>query len=247
VHQTYRAEFIQWALPGPLAESSPLSNSAGFAATLQAIRDYRVRYGEKSIAADHLLILEGMVYLQTGRIGMARLIQPDVAHAGRRIAARGGGLARDSLFAANFPSLVLGWGEVADASDRQPGGAPNDVTYPEASKLLESADALSANLRRQLPPGRACSPEVDQGGLYLAATAAVFYAWAWELLRGSDPPESLLVQSTRFPQARDLIGQFLSPSEQAAAAGLPTDEVVPPGRLRYLQWYQWLDGHAPGR
>jgi hypothetical protein len=239
IHDTYRADFqksIALTIPTPADE--PVLGKAGvdqayFADTLREIRDYRVTYGEKSQEAAHLKVLEGMIYLQTGQTGMARLLAPDVRNAEGALASKTGAYVRDQLLARVFYSLVDGWDQIGQKS-------------PDAQKLQLAADHIGIELKT-LDPQKISAPEVDEGAVYIATTAAIFYVWAYR-------QNSFACEDTvRFPnkrdcddnlkkqtisRGRDLIELFLSDTEKKAAEAASTD--VPPGRLRYISWYRWL-------
>jgi hypothetical protein len=239
VHEAYRADFqksMGLFVPG-VSESPALSRTNSdqphFADTLRAIRDYRVTYGEKSQEAAHLKVLEGMIYLQTGQTGMARLLAPDVRSAEGSLASKTGSYLRDQLLARVFYSLVDGWDQIGQKS-------------PDAAKLQLAADHIALELK-SLDSQKLAVSEVDEGAVYIATTAAIFYVWVYRQNSFACEDEAKYpnkkqctdtIKKQTIVKGRDLIGLFLSDTEKKAAEATPTD--VPPGRLRYLNWYGWL-------
>ncbi len=222
VHATYRQEFLDVGPPLPDEALAPAAD-ARFSATLQAIRDYRLRFGEDSPQAAHLTVLEGMIYLQTGRLGMAALIEDDVAAAADRLMS-GEQFTRDALFAEAYPDLIDGWDHTLRAA------SPNATDpAPDAGVLASAAESLATLLRENR--GRLSAGDADQGAIYLATTAATFWAWSDQVAQ--DP--------TVLRNGRDLIGCFLSETERkAAGTARPSELDAPAGRIRYLDWYHDL-------
>ncbi|MEJ2540178.1 MAG: hypothetical protein P8188_09430 [Gemmatimonadota bacterium] len=228
VHATYRQEFLDVGPPLPGEALAP-EEDARFSATLQAIRDYRLRFGEDSPQAAHLTVLEGMIYLQTGRLGMAALVEDDVVAATGQLMS-GEQFTRDALFAAAYPDLIEGWEHSLRAASPETSDAP-----PSATALSSSAEAIATLLRDQ--QGRLAAGDADQGAIYLATTAATFWAWSDVVERD---PEALR-------DGRDLIGCFLSGTERkAATTERPSELAAPAGRIRYLDWYNDLQARAGG-
>lgn len=241
VHDRYRAEFADLLLPGPANSGFPKGGTnAPFAQTLRGIRAYRVTFSNAAPAElAHLTVLEGMIYLQSGRIGMARMVSNQVAAAAGQLLSAGGSPARDGLFAENFGSLLVGWNEIAENSDNLPS------TSAEPDKLRSAAATITTNLNRRLTAGTLLSAEADEGAVYLATTAAIFDAWSYELLRDpTKPEEARALRRELFPPVRDLMGKFLNPAELAAASSAGGGESPPSSRLRYVQWYHWLGEQA---
>ena len=232
VHQTYREEFARWVVPAPDQPPPSAAGQPPFVATLQAIRDFRVRYGGDSAEEAHLTVLEGMIYLQTGRIGMARLIAPDVRKQIPRLQSGSGLDVRDELFAESFDDLIQGWGEINDRFDN------DDATFTEWQKLSSAARSIDDRLAQKLQAGRLAAADADEGAVYLATTAGIFYDWAYATEKIEDPAAANTNKLAWFSQSRDLIGKFLSETEKKAAA----DPSAPPapGRIRYVEWYSWL-------
>jgi hypothetical protein len=246
VHDTYREEFATLNLPTPDAVSGGATNPPGepFPRTLRAIREFRVSRSNETVLNAHLTVLEGMVYLQGGRIGMARLLIPKVGEAAGQLGSGTGSWVRDRLFAVNFPALVKGFGEIQKASDRLPNRQPNFNTRPSPAALNEAVRDIVSDLAARRSRNELASPEADDGAAYLAACAAVFSAWSYEIQREPGSPGDAELRKTTLSPARDALGAQLSDTERTAAGAaddLAPGESVPPGRLRYLQWYRWLE------
>ena len=229
IHQTYRTEFdqyLQLTVPAPPADGAvnarpraagEATGLAPFAATLREIRGYRIRYGE----TPHLTVLEGMIYLQTGQLGMARLLLPDLQRAADSLKQGDGAAARDQLLARNFEPLLAGWTALREPETRD-----------AARRLAAAAAAIGAQLAT-LP--RSGAPEVDEGAIYLATSGAIFYAWVGKII-------SLQAREDRpcwCEKGRALIEPHLSESERRLARGIDYQS-IPAGRIRYLAWYNSL-------
>src|SRR5262245_15854886 len=177
VHETYRSEFAKFIVPPPGDKPTIPSLKAdepAFAETLREIRGYRMRYGEDTPEAAHLTVLEGMIYLQSSRLGMAQLVQQDVQNAQSKLQSGTGHYTRDALLARTFPHLLHGWQEIADSNDK------DDKTLAEHGKLQMAADGIKNELD-QLDKSKLAEPEVDESAIYLATTAAIFYVWVYKL------------------------------------------------------------------
>src|SRR5262245_23354886 len=70
VNETYRREFAALLLPTPddVKGTSGKQANAAFAETMAAIRDASRHFQTNAAETAHLTVLEGMIYLQTGRI-----------------------------------------------------------------------------------------------------------------------------------------------------------------------------------
>jgi hypothetical protein len=241
VHESYRTEFqqfMQLSVPAPSGSPGPnkgVADQPAFAETLRAIRDYRVRHGENSQEAAHLKVLEGMIYLQSGQVGMARLVALDVQAAERSLNSGTGTYTRDQLLARTFTYLLDGWEQIRN---REQIGA-------DAQKLQTAADNIKRELDK-LDPAKLAQPDVDEGAVYLATTAAIFYVWVYQLRSFQEPN----TKPQWFGKGQELIGRFLSASEKTAAAGAPaatadaSTAAIPVGRLRYINWYGYLAREA---
>lgn len=230
VHDTYRADFMAFNVPAPAMQAGLASPPAVFSKSLQSIRDYRLKYPSDSQELAHLKVLEGMIYLQSGRFGLAEAVKDDVQTAGARLSSGTGRTVRDRLFAENFPRLIDGWKETTK---------PNNQKWQTFSNV---ADSLFRSLTNE-PPSKLADPEADQGAIYLANTAAIFDVWAYSLYaveHGGDPGyNDAATRKMWFTRGRDLIGRFLTPAEKSPQAANDVSQTME-GRLRYVQWYHWL-------
>lgn len=232
VHEIYIEEWADHYMPTPGSDlpKSPSWSGSGFARSLTAIREYKARYGGDSREAAHLTVLTGMIYLQSGQPGMARLLKNDIATSVQKLQAPGGKETRDSLFAQCYPDLILGWEEVWKFFDG------NKDTEAKAKNLDTAANGIGTKLKTVKDQDRAVDPELDSGATYLSTTAAIFFVWA-DSLRG------LVGHSDRKAAARKgriLLERFLTDEEKADAAFLTGQDQQGKGRLRYLEWYAWL-------
>jgi hypothetical protein len=248
IHESYRIDFqqsLQQSLPSPSdrpQQPDPKPDQAAFAETLREIRDYRVRYGENSKEASHLQVLEGMIYLQSGQFGMAHLVAHDVATAGTNLKSGTGAYTRDQLLAMTFSDLITGWEEIAKFHNNTPGSQGGDV-----GKLIAAADSIKAQLD-SLDKSKLAQPEVDEGAIYIATNAAIYYVWVYAQcsFQGQSPTPPCSPPNTKqqwFDKGRALIGRYLSALELKAATDA-TASNVPAGRLRYLSWYGFLARQA---
>jgi len=258
VHDTYRSEFlryIQLTIPvaapsasspgatGPnLAPSTAGKDEPVFAETLRQIREYRAKYGQTSQEAAHLTVLEGMIYLQTNELGLARLIKGDVKEAGKKLTSGTGDAVRDQLLAENFDALVSGWQEIRNRKE------PQGIVL---QNLIDAAKAIDSQLRDRIKnadQGAKIAMKNDDGALYLATTAAIFNMYVFSQCESPDPsipprppctPPNTLQQYAK-PGA-DLIGEFLTDTEKQAAdndAKMAQDTLG--GRFRFISWYSYL-------
>jgi hypothetical protein len=162
-----------------------------------------------------------MIYLQTGQLGMARLLLPDLQRAADSLKQGHGAAARDQLLARNFEPLLAGWTALREPETRD-----------AARRLAAAAAAIGAQLAT-LP--RTGAPEVDEGAIYLATSGAIFYAWVGKII-------SLQAREDRpcwCAKGRALIEPHLSESERRLARGIDYQS-IPAGRIRYLAWYNSL-------
>jgi hypothetical protein len=220
IHDAYRRDFADVVVPLP-DSSTATARATPFAETLRRIRDYRTRFAGDTEPAAHLVVLEGMIYLQAGRFGMAQLLQDTVVAVASRLGSADGSSTRDQLFARAFPHLVTGW-RISTAA------AANDLQSGDGQRLVDAGDSIAA-LLTGTPRLRLAAPEVDEGAVYLAASAATFWSWASKVLN----------QPLLFARGHDLIGCFLSDTERLAAG---TDDALAAstGRLRYIAAYRQL-------
>ncbi|MFZ4629910.1 MAG: hypothetical protein ACOYNR_16425 [Blastocatellia bacterium] len=234
IHQTYRTEFDQYlqltvpapALNGDVSGVGVAPGQAPFAATLREIRGYRIRYGETAREASHLTVLEGMIYLQSGQLGLARLLLPDLRRAADNLGQGSGAAVRDQLLARNFEPLLEGWSALREPETRD-----------SARRLAAAAAAIGAQLATlaRSSPSQTSEPEVDEGAIYLATSGAIFYAWVGKIL-------SFQARQDRpcwCEKGRSLIEPHLSESERRLSSGIDFQS-IPAGRIRYLAWYRSL-------
>jgi hypothetical protein len=237
VHQSYREEFARAIVLPPLPEeqreapNQKAAEAPAFPVTLRAIREFKVTYGEGSREAAHLTVLEGMIYLQSGQFGMAKLIAEDVRAAQAHLRSGTGQYTRDELLAKSFGHLLLGWQQIHNFTDT------SDSTIAEHRKLQQAADGIKAALD-SLDASKIAQPEVDEGAIYLATTAAIFYVWVYKL--ESDAGMADATKAKWFTKGYELIGQYLSDTEKKAAEGAIQPGNSPVGRLRYVEWYGYL-------
>ena len=123
IHDIYRQEFAELFLSdqgeAPACLSNlPAANRPSFSQTRAAIRAYRVRFGTAEAEAAHLTVLDAMMHLQVGNVGLASLLKNDVEDAKGKLVSRTGRFTRDFLFAEHFDSLVEGWRVVCDPHRR---------------------------------------------------------------------------------------------------------------------------------
>lgn len=255
IHQTYRAEFdqyLQLTVPAPAPDGNVINpprtaggavggaageapGPAPFAATLREIRGYRLRYGETAREASHLTVLEGMIYLQTGQLGLARLLLPDLRRAADQLGQGSGAAVRDQLLARNFEPLLAGWSALREPETRD-----------SARRLAAAAAAIGAQLATlaRSGSGRTTEPEVDEGAIYLATSGAIFYAWVGKILSLQAPQD----RPCWCEKGRALIERHLSETERRLSSGIDFQS-IPAGRIRYLAWYRSLAlcaGEKPG-
>lgn len=229
VHDVYTEEFIALSAPAPSAQPVQASEPkpAAFAKSLQAIREYRLKYPGDSQELAHLKVLEGMIYLQSGRFGLAEAVRPEVEEAGGKLASGTGRVVRDQLFAQNFKTLIEGWAETKKTNNRQ------------WQTFERVATTLTTGLN-QIPKNKLADPETDQGALYVATSAAIFYVWAFkEISESNDHAQAPEKKNVWFKAAREGIGRFLTDAEKKPGADKDLG-TAPEGRLRYVEWYHWL-------
>ncbi len=229
IHQTYTKEWV--AAPVPRAgQSPPVGKGKGaFNATLQSIRNYEAQFGKGTREAAHLTVLEGMIYLQSGAPGMARLLEPEVAAAKDRLMSSGGVATRDYIFADCFPELVDGWSAVW--------GVNNGDRSVTASDFRAAADGIRDKLAKITPAQRAAAQE-DSGGAYVATSGAIFYIWA---ASGGSPPLSEMARA-----GRDLLDPWLTPTERSSAisGSYKRSDMEWGSRQRFVEWYAYLNANS---
>jgi len=259
IHNQYRAEYAAMVLPEPGEKpelAAAVSKSSGFPKTLEAIRAFGLKYGRDSREYAHLTVLKGMIYLQSGQFGFASALELEVKSAGAKLRSGTGHFTRDALLAENFGYLITGWREINRFTENvkaknERKGEP--FPPPDFEKIRGGAERIDSNLRNGMKeyPDSFADPEVDQGAIYLATTAAAFYTWV-QKENNQHCPNKNSPKCTEerwknkktaifYKKGRDLIGMFLSDSEKTSAAydnRFNLGSSV--GRIRYLNWYGWL-------
>ncbi|TQV81859.1 hypothetical protein [Denitrobaculum tricleocarpae] len=178
IHDIYRAEFAELFLsgegeqPGCLS-SLPAASQPTFSQTRSAIRAFRVQFGTKDAEAAHLTVLDAMMHLQVGNVGLAGLLKSDVEAAKGNLVSQTGRFTRDFLFAEYFDPLLAGWGVVCDLT-----ASPPKAIDRAADELEAAASEIAEGLTAFAQSGQLADPDADQGAIYLAATTAVFNVWA---------------------------------------------------------------------
>lgn len=265
VHDLYRQEFAKSFLPGngkvrdgKFPDGSFCTPQDGaFSETLRAIRAYRVDYQREPKCAEqeagqcdpeashktlaHLTVLEGMIYLQSGRPGLASLMQNMVAAQKGQLISGAGVYTRDFIFADNFADLIDAWETVCRWDRSGPSLAEED-----ASRVSAPARRIGSRLAQYRQEGKLAYAEPDEGAIYMATAAAIFDVWAYKVLqdkcttnRGCEED----FQTKYFAHGRDLIAPHLSNTEKGGADHVDISQ-APPGRLRYILWYQFLKDKA---
>ncbi|WP_282606760.1 hypothetical protein [Pelagibius sp. Alg239-R121] len=178
VHDVYRQEFAELFLSGQGEEPQclanlPSANQPTFSRTRSAIRAYRVRFGSKQAEAAHLTVLDAMMHLQVGNVGLARLLESDVETAKGNLVSKTGRFTRDFLFAEHFGALIEGWRVVCDLT-----ATPAKEVERAAERLETAAEEIGDGLTEAAKSGQLAEPDADQGAIYLATTAAIFNVWA---------------------------------------------------------------------
>lgn len=238
VHEIYRQEFVEFVqTPEPKArpDAQAPPGPRDFSRTLRAIRDFKGKYpgGETpdsmSPPVAHLTVLEGMIYLQSDKLGLAKAVAPLVEKAGARLYAGAGSYSRDALFAKAYSQLVQGYGHILDV--KVPG--PPDPLHTHFAEVGKGIGDLLGGIKSSALP----SSEEDQGALYLATSAAIFYVWAADLT--VDKAKKLRY----FEAGRDIVKNRLTGTDLAAAEKLESVDGLP-SRLRYLAWYKFLKDKA---
>jgi hypothetical protein len=269
IHSVYRSEFASTFLgdsksqAGVCPDKSNPGPATSFPNTLQAIRDYQVKYRDDpatSTERAHLVVLTAMIHLQVGNTGIAASMIDAVAQA--KIAAADDREVRDSLFKRAFPHLVDGWRAVCETVDRADKKAEEKMKR-RLDRLLDAGKGIIAVSDGVAGPGSAGKPATDEGAVYLATSGAIFRRHAVEAHqtlcstsdKSGDPSQKIYERCRReaFKQidikgAADAIGKFLTEEEKRAAAAAPDAadwlRVVPIGRIQYVHWYSRLSREA---
>ncbi len=252
VHNAYRTEFASTFL-GNAAQGEvwcdPNSRTevGSFPSTLQAIRDFEIQYPGKSPQANHLTILKGMIHLQVGNTGIARGMVEDVENASSSLA--GGRTVRDELFGKAFKNLVDGWEEVCDMVKEHPGGV---YANEDSQRIAEAAQGVLDIVVDKDKPIQTTVPSVDEGAIYLATTAGIFYYYAhrieFDTCKAMESPGTNCNEKVRpkhyLNKAYTAIEKFLGPDEKRAISDPAWFKAIPRGRIGYVRWYGHLKGKA---
>jgi hypothetical protein len=269
IHQVYREEFITSAIPNSPNDQSDVACRAheiAFTGSLQAIRDFQVKYPDVDPAiTQHLYVLQAMIYLQSGRPGMARLIHKEFIDEQQLVKGRNQGYRRDALFAQNFGALTQGWITYC-ALDEQKGPFGANRFLVQQKDLEKAAGEIQGNLK----DFTTTDPVADEGAIYLATSAALFQMWATKIksdrcffgkqceavgLTGEElerkcgadgdckkKERKAAIRKAKvrdFASYRKLIGRFLSEPEKRLADS-DTLRGASIGRFRYLAIYRYL-------
>ena len=205
VHAMYREEFATWRFPqvDPGQEQSEVEYVCGttggaggevmdahaFAKTIAAMQDFRRKHPKwSSQELAHLDVLQGMIHLQCGEFGLAKLSEAQVEAAGGTLSGSSSA-PRDALFARNYAKLVNGWVQIDDqrrnvqpSEDQEDEEAERkaqlEAEEQRAISLGNSGKAIQNELCSYRADDRLVTVKGDGGATYLAATAAIFYEWS---------------------------------------------------------------------
>lgn len=241
IHDAYRYEFARTALSDAfekICSNTKLEDS--FPVTRAEINAFRSKYGSDSPEAAHLTVLEGMIYLQMTQFGLARAYQGEVQAAGGKLTSGTGDKVRDALFAENYASLVEGWEATCDGE-----AAYNNVPLMNAAKALDTAaTSLQSRLSGYTSKNKLASSEIDQGALYLMASAVQFRRSQLSFTEDAKCGESNCNETSVQEAKRDLRGAvcqmmpMLTEAEQSGLAIEKLKETSVVGRLRYVVIYR---------
>ncbi|GAB4016929.1 hypothetical protein GCM10028808_46980 [Spirosoma migulaei] len=238
VHETYRDEFqsaIQLSIGQPQNQASLPKAIQGqfiFTKTLKSIRDFQAKYPSKTDLNAHLNVLQGMIYLQSGEIGMAKSVMNSVTDPSNidALKSKKDGFIRDQLFAKSFKDLLAGWKEIetqlnAESSGDNASGADRDKLKTAADNIVNRLNSKEFN--------NVTSSDIDEGAIYLAITASIFYLWEISL----NINESKDDKCSKYKNSIELIEKHLSTQEKEASKGDITSTV---GRSRYINWHKFI-------
>ena len=225
VTATYNAEF-EAALPAMQNNRFP---PGSFSGTLAAIEQARSLGPAPEVAA-HLTVREALIYLQTGELGRARAIAPEVARAAVALGSDSGTLNRDAMIAEAWPALLQAEGALASIPDAAPGSVQAQASGVEiAPRLAASGAALRNQLCAARGDGRLPNPGLDDGAAVLAAHGSSYLSSADAIASSScalnpasdDLPICEAAEDRRFlREARDLMTAFLPPEPETRYASL---------------------------
>lgn len=245
IHDTYRTEFTNARLPTAkeLQGTQPTGLDAGdFKQTLAAIADYRRKYPGMTKELNHLKILEGMIYLQTKQLGMAKLLAKEVQLAGGQLSSSQSA-PRDSLFAETFGDLLNGWKTINDLETQ-------DAPRSTSSTLVMAAENITKNLCEIKAANNLKIVQGDQGATYLATTAAIFYLWADHraqylclVEQETTVCDRDYYPATHLDKGRDLVWEFMTPTgrQLAKERSRTTKGERVQGTPRFTEYYLLLE------
>lgn len=244
IREQYRAEFEDMTFPEP-GKAPSLSASAmkckGFPKTMEAIMAFERKYGANSPECVHLMVMKGMIHLQSERFSAASATEPEMLKAVARYPDSSRSSA-DRLMAQNFGCLVTGWKEIHKHQQNlkaQQAGKPFPFRSVDFRKVQQAADKIRDNLKHHTAkePGIIRDPESDLHGLYVAAVTATFYTWVQNQIGKKKRNEGALF----YERGRDLIGLFLTEKEKNLKIVRKTSNPDSSSHhQRYLSWYSWL-------
>ncbi|WP_417682715.1 hypothetical protein [Roseibium sp.] len=242
VHEAYRHEFASLAFTSPQSDFCTASERVdGFPVTRTEINAFRAKYGDDSPEAAHLTVLEGMIYLQMTQFGLARAYETQVQAAGAKLTSGTGEKVRDALFAETYGSLVSGWEATCNGAVHY---TNRRILRESATKLSAPADNIEARLKAYTKEKTLAATEVDEGALYLMATAIRFRSNKIVFLQEAACGENGC-SDPEISQAKGELGSavcqmapMLTADERSGLAleNLNTEKVQ--GRLRYVVIYR---------
>ena len=224
IHATYTSEWAQAQFPDGNASRAAPENGERFKNTLAAIHNYKRAHGSDTRVAAHLTVLEGMIYLQSGKPGMARLLEDDVANAIKLLKPVRGGVARDYVFAVCYEHLVDGWEAVDNLT------ASEETFFAAADGIREKLEGLKVK--------DGAAQDVDSGGAYVATCAVIFYRWGDEVDLNTDKRVEIAKKS------KAVLGPWLTTAEKTAASSDDWRKSIRNDRIRYVSWYRWAVQNA---
>ncbi|MDD5207087.1 MAG: hypothetical protein PHS17_16810 [Desulfobacterales bacterium] len=246
IRKQYKAEFVEAVFPEPGKQAALVRaamNGKGFPETLKAIRTVDPQYGTGSREHAHLIVLKGMIHLQTGQFRSASAMEPDIVKAASLLSSPPD-LNRGGLIARNFKHLVAGWSEITKHNENlKARNAGKLFPFPSTNfgKIQSAADQIGEDLRSHAKenPLLIKDPESDLGGLHVASIAAAFYAKCAAQKREKKEKAVL------YKKGSDLMGLFLTENEKnSAVRGQQRNPSISSCHLRYLSWYGWLSRRA---
>ncbi len=226
IHQNYTTEWAESVSALPLASPNPtvVDGKGSFTKTLAGIKNYKTEHGDTSKVAAHLTVLEGMIYIQTGKPGMAKLLEPEVKAAREKLKSATGVVTRDYLFADCYEYLTQGWEAISKSGI--------DVIPKD---FIDPADKIKEKLNK-IPKENRAAADVDSGGAFVATTAAIFYIYA----HASDMDNIKLEDMAK--KGKEVLKPWLSKNEICSVEkGIYKKSEFDWGsRFRYMEWYDFL-------